>query len=153
VTVGQHGDATSLIPAGTQRAKVAGADAGIIRLREGRQSASVARRLSSGSRMSSGLRRGAAMSATIRDRLGREVPGISLTAGVRPNGEHDSGRPRWAGGVSAHARAEVSTARRLEILCRRGGRGDTVRVHPTTSRIGETDDGPHSEQPTRRCNP
>jgi hypothetical protein len=33
---------------------------------------------------------------------------------------------------------------RMEILCRRGGRGDTVRVHPTTSRIGETDDGPHS---------
>jgi len=32
----------------------------------------------------------------------------------------------------------------------RGGRGDTVRVHPTTSRIGETDDGPHSDQSTRR---
>jgi hypothetical protein len=39
----------------------------------------------------------------------------------------------------------------VEILCRRGGRGDTCGgFTPTTSRIGETDDGPHSEQPGRR---
>ena len=37
----------------------------------------------------------------------------------------------------------------VEILCRRGGRGDTVSVYPHHQGIGEPDDG-QSNQPTRR---
>ena len=38
----------------------------------------------------------------------------------------------------------------VEILCRRGGRANTVSVYPHHQGIGEPDDGPHSNQPTRR---
>ena len=37
----------------------------------------------------------------------------------------------------------------VEILCRRGGRGDTVSAYPHHQGIGEPDDG-QSNQPTRR---
>ena len=38
---------------------------------------------------------------------------------------------------------------KVEILCRRGGRGDTVSVYPHHQGIGEPDDG-QSNQSTRR---
>jgi len=44
---------------------------------------------------------------------------------------------------------EYACVQWVEILCRRGGRGDTVSAYPHHQGIGEPDDG-QSNQPTRR---
>ena len=47
------------------------------------------------------------------------------------------------------ARIYFTSAARVEILCKRGGRGDTVSVYPHHQGIGEPDDG-QSNRPPRR---